>query len=265
MASLRVLVTGSNRGLGLGLVSAYAERGDHVLAVCRQTSPELEALGVEVIDGIDLTDTDAVAQLSDRVGPQGVDALICNAGINKDSAGLDDIDVTNLAEMFDVNTLGCIRVVLAVLPRMKKGAKIMLINSMGLVPFGILGARTVGNYGYRMSKAALISFGHALAGDVRERGIAVALASPGRVDTPMLRTVYSEGRTSKAAIDEAADIYAVGRMLRTRMDELTLDHSPAFQRDPEGNLAVPPHILRLLQEANSTQVGQAGELASIRK
>jgi NAD(P)-dependent dehydrogenase (short-subunit alcohol dehydrogenase family) len=262
--SLRVLVTGSNRGLGLGLAAAFAERGDHVFAVCRRSSRELAALNVEVIDGIELTVSGSVARLPDRVGPAGLDVLICNAGINKDSAGLDDIDVGNLAEMFDVNTLGCVRVVLALLPVMKRGSKIMLVSSMGLLPLGILGMRTVGNYGYRMSKAALVSFGHALANDVRDRGIAVALTSPGRVDTDMLRDVYAQGRTSKAAIDEALGVFEAGRMLRDRMDELTLDQSPAFQRDPQGNPAIPAGVLRQLQEANATQVRQGGELAAAR-
>lgn len=259
---LKVLVTGSNRGLGLGIAAAYAERGDGVFAVCRGSSPELTALGVEVIDGVDLADTAAVDQLPQRIGSGAVDVLICNAGINKDSADLDDIDVGDLAEMFDVNALGCVRVVLAMLPRMAEGSKIMLVNSMGLVPIGILGIHTVGNYGYRMSKAALISFGHALAHDLRDRGIAVALTSPGRVDTDMLRNVYAQGRTTSTAVEEAADIYLIGRKLRDRMDELRLEDSPAFDRDPDGNPAVPTAALRLLREVNAAQVRQAGEMVA---
>jgi NAD(P)-dependent dehydrogenase (short-subunit alcohol dehydrogenase family) len=259
---LRVLVTGSNRGLGLGLASAFAERGDHVFAVCRRSSSELAAFPVEVIDGVELTDADTISSLPERVGPAGLDVLVCNAGINKDSAGLDDIDVGNLAEMFDVNTLGCVRVVLALLPRMNRGSKIVLVSSMGLLPLGILGIRTTGNYGYRMSKAALVSFGLGLAQDIRDRGIAVAITSPGRVDTDMLRDVFAQGRASKAAIDEAVSILDAGRMLRDRIDELTLEQSPAFQRDPEGNPAIPADIMRLLQDANSTQVRQGRELAA---
>lgn len=259
---LKVLVTGANRGLGLGIAAAYAERGDHVFAVCRRSSSELASLGVEVIDGIDLADTASVDQLPQRIGQAMVDVVVCNAGINKDSTGLDDIDVGCLAEMFDVNTLGCVRVLLAVLSRMAPGSKIMLVNSMGLVPVGILGTRTVGNYGYRMSKAALISFGYALAHDVRARGIAVALTSPGRVDTDMLRCVYAEGRTSRRTVEEAADIYLVGRKMRDRMDELSLGNSPAFHRDPDGNCAVPPAALQLLRAANATEVGQAREMAA---
>lgn len=261
-SALRTLVTGANRGIGLGLAAAYAERGDDVFAVCRRTSPELADLGVEVIDGVDLTDAAAIAQLPNRIGSGDLDVLICNAGINTDSPGLDDIEVSQLAEMFDVNTLGCVRTVLALLPRMSRGSKIMFVSSMGLIPLGVLGVRTVGNYGYRMSKAALISFGHALAHDVRERGIAVAITSPGRVDTGMLRTVFAEGRASASAVSTAADIYEVGRLLRARMDKLRIEESPAFDRDAEGNAAVPAEVSRLLREANSTQCEQAGEMAT---
>ena len=50
-----VLVTGSNRGIGLALCRAFKERGDEVIATCRRSSPELEALGAEVITGVDVT------------------------------------------------------------------------------------------------------------------------------------------------------------------------------------------------------------------
>lgn len=255
----RVLVTGSNRGIGLGVVAAYAERGDHVFAVCRKASPELERLDVEIVDGIELTDSESVGTLRDRVGEEGLDVLICNAGINNDSPGLEDIDVDNLAVTFDVNTLGCVRTVLALLPTLHRGSKIMLVSSMGLIPLGIMGTPTTGNYGYRMSKAALVSFGFGLSHDVRDRGIAVAITSPGRVATDLLLDVYKEGRASKKAVDEAMSIEEVGCLFRDRMDELELDDSPSYQCDPHGNLAVPEEAVRLLREANATQVGQAGQ------
>src|SRR5262245_56800467 len=65
----RVLVTVGGRGLGLGIAMAYAERGDAVVAVCRTPTPELKALGVEIIDGIELGDSESVARVSPRLGP----------------------------------------------------------------------------------------------------------------------------------------------------------------------------------------------------
>ena len=50
-----VLVTGANRGIGLESRQLKAQ-GDQVVAVCRQATPELEALGVRIEDGIELTE-----------------------------------------------------------------------------------------------------------------------------------------------------------------------------------------------------------------
>src|SRR4051812_45594211 len=106
----RVVITGAARGLGLGLAEAFAERGDHVLAVCRTTTPELDALGVEVVEGIELTSDAAVGRLAAAVGDAPLDVLIANAAINNDAPRLEEIDVPALAHAFDVNALGAVRV-----------------------------------------------------------------------------------------------------------------------------------------------------------
>ncbi|MBM4363350.1 MAG: short-chain dehydrogenase, partial [Deltaproteobacteria bacterium] len=48
------IVTGANRGIGLSLVRLLARRGGQVLAACRTRSPELDALAVECVDGVDV-------------------------------------------------------------------------------------------------------------------------------------------------------------------------------------------------------------------
>jgi NAD(P)-dependent dehydrogenase (short-subunit alcohol dehydrogenase family) len=233
----RVLVTGSNKGIGLGIVAAYAERGDDVIAACRVSSDELTSLSVQVVDGIELTSDAAVARLADVVGPAGVDVVVCNAAINTDAPSLEEIDVGELAHIFDVNTLGCIRVVLALLPHLRDGAKIMLVSIGAQALNGlVIPTHSNGSYGYRMSKAALTSFGAGLAREVRDRGISVVLSSPGAADTPMLRHVFAEGRTTQAVMDRAQDPLEVGRMFRDRLDELTLDDSPSWQARPDGEL-----------------------------
>jgi NAD(P)-dependent dehydrogenase (short-subunit alcohol dehydrogenase family) len=87
-----------------------------------------------------------------------------------------------------------------------------------------------------MSKAALTSFGSGLARDVRDRGIAVVISSPGPVDTRMLRETFAQGRTTQAVIDRARDPLEIGRLFRDRLDELTLEDSPAWQATPTGEL-----------------------------
>jgi NAD(P)-dependent dehydrogenase (short-subunit alcohol dehydrogenase family) len=235
---VRVLVAGASRGIGLALCEAFAERGDHVIAVVRRSNPRLEELGVQVVDGIELTSDEAVSRLPDAVGPEGLDVLIYNAAINKDSLGLEDIDVEVLKETFDVNTLGAVRTVLALLPTLHEGSKIMLV-SIGATALNRGHVPSTGSYGYRMSKAALTSFGHGLARAVKDRGIAVVLSSPGPVDTDMLRERFELGGTPLNP-DEAPKPIVVARQFRDRIDELTLEDSPVWQARPTGESAVVP-------------------------
>ncbi len=245
---MNVLITGCNTGIGLGMTSAFAERGDHVIAACLSTSPELSELeNVTVVEGIDVTDGAAVERLAKEVGPDGVDVLICNAGVNQDSPGLEDIDVDKLMTMYDINALGAVRTVLAVLPHMKEGGKIMFIGSGGMGTLQVLAYPSTGNYGYRMSKIALVSFAHGLARDIKPRGIAVSVTSPDAVDTPLLRGVIEEGRTGQAILEMARDIYTVGRMLRDRVDDLSMDTSPEWNRTLAGERAIPKDLLAQLE------------------
>jgi NAD(P)-dependent dehydrogenase (short-subunit alcohol dehydrogenase family) len=48
------LVTGANRGIGHEYCRRLLHRGDQPIAVCRNSSPELDALGIRVIKGVDL-------------------------------------------------------------------------------------------------------------------------------------------------------------------------------------------------------------------
>ena len=78
---LRVLVTGANRGIGLGLVRAYVARGADVTAVVRKPSAELSEVGpARVIEGIDVTEAASVVRLTEQA-PAELDIIINNAGI----------------------------------------------------------------------------------------------------------------------------------------------------------------------------------------
>jgi NAD(P)-dependent dehydrogenase (short-subunit alcohol dehydrogenase family) len=190
---MRALVTGSSRGLGLGLCAVLARRGAEVLAACRKPTPELEALGVQVLSDIDLAEPRVVERLRAAVGETRLDLVICNAGVNVsfDADGLPDTDLEAVREEFDVNVLGVARTVSAILPVVDEGATIALITSGASAP----GRPKQGSYGYKMSKAALNMFGHVLAEELRPRGVNVLLVSPGPVDTDLLKAVHGAGRT----------------------------------------------------------------------
>ena len=210
-----ILITGANRGIGLALTRRFRQRGDEVIAVCRQSSAELDATGARVEAGIDVADDAAVAGLRQRLGDARIDVLVLNAGIfrNERLGELGADAIATIREQFEVNTLGPLRVAEAVLGHLRDGAKVAITTSrMGSIADNTSGAY----YGYRASKAAVNAVGKSLANDLRPRGIAVVLLHPGYVATDM---VDNQGDVSP---DESA------RALIDRIDSLTLTDSGAF-------------------------------------
>ena len=71
------LVTGANRGIGLEFCRQLAARDDEVFAVCRHSSPELDALGVRVLAGVDVTDVEAVEKMALEL--DCIELLLCSS------------------------------------------------------------------------------------------------------------------------------------------------------------------------------------------
>jgi len=207
------LVTGANRGIGLEYCRQLQARGDQVVAVCREPSPELLSLGVRIESGVELTDADAIAALVQRLQGLSFSLVILNAGILQ-SMGLDDLDLDGIRQQFEVNALAPLQLSRALMPLMPHGAKLILMTSrMGSIDDNSSG----GSYGYRMSKVALNMAGRSLAIDLQPRGIAVALLHPGLVRTRMIRF-------NPNGIDPEESV----RGLLERIDDLTLETSGQF-------------------------------------
>ena len=212
-AMTHALVTGANRGIGLEFCRQLQARGDRVLAVCREPSPELEALGVRLEPGIELTDAASRAELVERLQGLELDLVILNAGILQ-SMGLADLDVESVRQQFEVNALAPLLLTRDLMPRMSHGARLILMTSrMGSIDDNGSG----GSYGYRMSKVVLNMAGRSLSIDLKPFGIAVALLHPGLVRTRMTRFNPS-GITPEQSV----------RGLLQRIDALTLDTSGGF-------------------------------------
>jgi NAD(P)-dependent dehydrogenase (short-subunit alcohol dehydrogenase family) len=207
------LITGANRGIGLEYCRQLQARGDQVIATCRQPSPELEALGVRIEPGLELSDEAAIAGLVERLAGLSLDGLILNAGI-LEATSLAALDPDSLRRQFEVNALAPLRLVRALLDHLAAGAKVALMTSrMGSIDDNSSG----GSYGYRMSKAALNMAGKSLAIDLKPRGIAVALLHPGLVRTRMVNF-------NPQAIPPEEAV----RGLLARIDALTLATSGSF-------------------------------------
>jgi NAD(P)-dependent dehydrogenase (short-subunit alcohol dehydrogenase family) len=219
-----VLVTGAARGLGLALCRILAARGDAVIATCRRPSPEIEALGVEILPGIDLAEETSIAQLRDGLGGRRIDVVICNAGVNFSyAAGIEELDLAVLRAEFEVNTFGVVRTVKAALPSLDAGAKIALISTWR--PGAGAASR---NYGYQMSKVATNQLSFLLADELAPRGISTILLSPGPMETELLQRVVASGHANLRP-GQASDPHEVAGDLLKRIDELTPQDSGAWR------------------------------------
>ncbi|MGB3136925.1 MAG: SDR family oxidoreductase [Nodosilinea sp.] len=207
------LVTGANRGIGYEYCRQLQQRGDTAIAVCRQPSDELKALGVQIEADVDITDDASVASLTQRLQGTTLDVLINNAGI-LERVTLDNLDFGSIRQQFEVNALGPLRLTAMLLPNLKEGSKVALMTSR----MGSIGDNTSGSsYGYRMSKVALSMAGKSLARDLEPKGIAVAILHPGLVQTRM--TGFASGGITPA--ESVAGLLA-------RIDALTLKSSGTF-------------------------------------
>lgn len=209
-----IVITGANRGIGLALTRLYRDRGDSVMALCRRSSGELDALGVRVESGIEVTDGESLADLAGRLSDVDIDVLINNAGVMRrtDFNDIEDqLDAFRL--QFEVNSLAPLRVTRALVDRLGAGSKVAIVTSrMGSIADNDSG----GHYGYRMSKAAVNMGGVSMALELKERGIAVGLLHPGYVKTDMT------GNTGHVDTDESA-----AGLIR-RIDELSMETTGSF-------------------------------------
>ena len=209
-----IVITGANRGIGLALTRQFRDRGDSVVAVCRQSSSELDALGVRVESGIEVTDGKSLTDLADRLSDVDIDVLVNNAGVMRptDFNEIED-QLDEFRLQFEVNSLAPLRVTRALVDRLGKGAKVAIVTSrMGSIADNDSG----GHYGYRMSKAAVNMGGVSMAHELAERGIAVGLLHPGYVKTDMT------GNTGHVDTDESA-----AGLIR-RIDALSMENTGSF-------------------------------------
>jgi NAD(P)-dependent dehydrogenase (short-subunit alcohol dehydrogenase family) len=174
-----VLITGTNRGIGLEFARQYASDGCDVVATAREPSTELEALGVR-IERLDMQDLDAVVALGGSI--ERLDLLIANAGtwIPEHAEGAEDGRAW--AAMFVTNTIAPYLLAKTLLPQIgaAKGKLMALTSGMGSI-----GESSGGYVPYRSSKAALNMAWHALAIEAKRLGVVAAVLDPGWVKTRM--------------------------------------------------------------------------------
>jgi NAD(P)-dependent dehydrogenase (short-subunit alcohol dehydrogenase family) len=191
-----VFISGANRGIGLHQAKYFLADGDTVIGTYRDksASEELFDLAKEhpgrchTVRGDVRIDADVqnfAVFASTCVA--AIDILINNAGIDieQHNPGLESVPMDLLKEVYDVNTLGSIRVCRALLPLVRKSTA----PNRGLIVNTTSGIGTMASpvsmtrYGYMMSKAAVCMFSRVMAYEFARTGPTVIAWSPGWVQT----------------------------------------------------------------------------------
>lgn len=185
-----VLITGTNRGIGLELVRQYLGDGWDVVATCRaparaEALRALEGPGRLRIEALELAELESIRRLAARRGSEPLDLLVHNAALLGPGGPqlLGGWDPDAFREAYDTNAVGPALLTEALLPAIEAGASRKIVF-LGSAAGSIAALQPPANlYAYRASKAALHLIARNLALDLRERGITVALINPGLVDT----------------------------------------------------------------------------------
>ncbi|ETK37633.1 3-oxoacyl-ACP reductase [Microbispora sp. ATCC PTA-5024] len=170
-----VLITGASKGIGRAVAVELSARGHRVIATARR--PEtLADLPVDRRLRLDVTDQDSVDQAIRDAGD--IDVVVSNAGETV-RAPLESVPLAEVERLFQLNTLGALRVAQGVLPAMReRGAgRLVFISSIQ----GRLVLPMIGPYG--ASKWALEALAETLAIETRRFGIKVSVVQPGAVSS----------------------------------------------------------------------------------
>jgi NAD(P)-dependent dehydrogenase (short-subunit alcohol dehydrogenase family) len=176
-----VLITGASRGIGRAIATELASRGHRVVATARDPR-SLAGLDVGERLALDVTDDASVTAAVEAAGD--IDVLISNAGVIFYSA-VEAIPLPELQRVFDLNTVGAIRVAQAVLPQMRArgdGKLLFMSSAVGriVLPPGAA---------YASTKWALEALVESLAIEVAPFGVQATLLEPGPVSSGALDDV----------------------------------------------------------------------------
>lgn len=196
-APRRALLTGANRGLGLALATLLLQRGDHLLATCRDPG-EAEALAALQaahpdrcrVVALDVAAADAPAGVAaaarDWLAGDGdgalIDLLVNNAGVLKTGERFGSIDGDDVLDSLRINAVAPLLLTQALAPLLADGARVANISSQ----LGAIASVTrFGTPSYAIGKAAQNMATAQLAQALGERGIVVLALHPGWVRTDM--------------------------------------------------------------------------------
>ncbi|GAB5543901.1 MAG: SDR family oxidoreductase [Sandaracinaceae bacterium] len=191
---MRLVVTGGSRGIGRAIVlAACAQKHDVAFTyrAARDAAEEVARAGRDLSGGglceafpLDVRDGEAVDHAAEQIADalDGVDALVCNAGCNRDGLAVSMSDEA-WREVIDTNLTGSFFCARAFLPA-------LLAEPAGRIVFMGSVAQTglAGQANYCASKAGLVGLARALSKEYGPKGVTTNVVAPGFFDTDMTRS-----------------------------------------------------------------------------
>ncbi len=183
------MITGASSGIGGALAVELSKRGARLGLVARRAdalseiADRITAVGSQaLVLAADVRDAEALRKAGERLGSElgPVAVLIANAGIGptRDASGIDSAEVSNV---ININVVGAVNSVAAVLPQMLARGQGHLVAISSLAAYRGLPKSAA----YCASKAALSAFFESLRLDLEPKGIAVTIIHPGFIKTPL--------------------------------------------------------------------------------
>jgi 3-hydroxybutyrate dehydrogenase len=215
--SCHALVTGGGRGIGREVAATLARAGATVTVIGRNraTLDGAIAAGAAHFAGVaDVADQAAIsAAIAEAAGRQPIDILIANAGI-AESAPFGKTDAALFRRMMDVNFMGVVHAVQAVLPVMKGrpyGRIVAVASTAGLKGYAYVSA-------YTAAKHAVVGLVRSLALELASTPVTVNAVCPGFTDTDLVagsidNIMKKTGRSHEQAMAELAKHNPQGRLV----------------------------------------------------
>jgi Dehydrogenases with different specificities (related to short-chain alcohol dehydrogenases) len=197
MSKRVIVVTGASGGIGTAIVDTFTGLGDTVI-------------GLDLLDGFDVTDPQACADAAARIAAEHgtVDVLCNNAGIS----AVGDV-VTSTPEewqrVFSVNVFGVANMSRAFLPAMRAAGRGAIVNTCSVVASVGLVERAV----YGASKGAVLALTKAMAADEIAHGIRVNCVSPGTVWSPWVERLVQTTADPEGTTEALRSRQPLGRMV----------------------------------------------------
>ena len=185
-----VLITGSNRGIGLEFVRQLSARDWRIIATARtlESAAELAALAKDdadiLLETLDVTDDAEIAALKSKYAGEAIDVLLLNAAQGPSGLqSLKTLDMNDAPRYFAVNAIGPMKVAQAFYDNVKASRlKQIIVISSDSGSF-VAGSPLPMLWHYKSSKAALNMYFHTLAFETARRGVTTVMVHPGIVAT----------------------------------------------------------------------------------